>query len=370
MTKWYVGSIVFESSSTLAFSNPSVTLAYSATARWCVVIAAAIPRSAKRVRTARASAEPSSGSVPVPSSSSSTSERGPASFRTRTTLPKWDENVDTDRSMLCASPMSANTLSKTDRDDPEAAGICNPAWCISTSNPIVFRATVLPPVFGPVITSARKSGPIDTVIGTTSSPSRGCRADTSRRPAGPAGSVMATRSASIERASRARAAMRSSAAAASSDPLNASLCPPTTWDSLRRTLSSSRIASAPVSRHSLHRSTASKGSTNRVAPVCETSCTMPGTAFRCSTLTSSTRRSPRVATADDCSAARVPGRVIERSSLRTSRLYVVATRFRSGPRRWVALSSTSPLSEIAWNMRSRSHLRSAISSASAVSRGI
>ena len=55
----------------------------------------------------------------------------------------------------CSSPMSANTLLNTGTCEPSAAGISSPACAISDSSPAVLSATVLPPVFGPVITSTR-----------------------------------------------------------------------------------------------------------------------------------------------------------------------------------------------------------------------
>ena len=67
----------------------------------------------------------------------------------------WPENVDSDCAIDCSSPMSANTSRKMGRRLPGAAGMCSPAWCMSASRPSVRRVTVLPPVFGPVTTSAR-----------------------------------------------------------------------------------------------------------------------------------------------------------------------------------------------------------------------
>ena len=102
-----------------------------------------------------ASADPSVGSVPAPISSSSTSVPGPAAATKRTTLRRWLEKVESDWAMLCSSPMSAITRRKTGSRAPSAAGTRRPAWCISASRPSVLSETVLPPVFGPVTTSAR-----------------------------------------------------------------------------------------------------------------------------------------------------------------------------------------------------------------------
>ena len=65
-----------------------------------------------------ASAAPSVGSVPAPSSSNSTMERAVTFSRMRTMLVMWDEKVDRDCSMDCSSPMSANTSSKMDSSEP------------------------------------------------------------------------------------------------------------------------------------------------------------------------------------------------------------------------------------------------------------
>ena len=59
------------------------------------------------------------------------------------------ENVERDWATDCSSPMSAKTSRRTGRRLPGSAGTWRPAWCISTSRPIVRSVTVLPPVFGP-----------------------------------------------------------------------------------------------------------------------------------------------------------------------------------------------------------------------------
>ena len=68
------------------------------------------------------------------------------------------ENVDSDCSMLCSSPMSAMISSNTGMVLPSAHGMCRP-HC-------VIAETVLPPVFGPVMTSVSNSPPSATSIGT------------------------------------------------------------------------------------------------------------------------------------------------------------------------------------------------------------
>ncbi|MBK7454702.1 MAG: hypothetical protein IPJ46_13595 [Anaerolineales bacterium] len=43
----------------------------------------------------------------------------------------------------------------------------SPLWAMTTSKPTVFNETVLPPVFGPVMTMARVPGAVSTSTGTT-----------------------------------------------------------------------------------------------------------------------------------------------------------------------------------------------------------
>ena len=85
-----------------------------------------------------------------------------------------DENVLRLASIDCSSPMSANTDAEH-RSRADFAGTCRPACAISANSPAVFSATVLPPVFGPVMSSTRFGGSISTSTGTACS-SIGCRA--------------------------------------------------------------------------------------------------------------------------------------------------------------------------------------------------
>ena len=55
--------------------------------------------------------------------------------------------------MLCSSPMSTR-MSRTTGSFAEAAATNIPHWCISTARPSVLRVAVLPPMFGPVISSS------------------------------------------------------------------------------------------------------------------------------------------------------------------------------------------------------------------------
>ena len=86
--------------------------------------------------------------------------------RTRTMFVMCAENVDSDCSMLCSSPMSAMISSNTGMVLPSAHGICRPHCVIAASRPMVLSVTVLPPVFGPVMTSVSNSPPSETSIGT------------------------------------------------------------------------------------------------------------------------------------------------------------------------------------------------------------
>ena len=70
-----------------------------------------------------ASAAPSVGSVPAPSSSKRQRELESACSRIFTMVVMWEEKVLRLCSMLCSSPMSANTSSNTDSSDPSKAGM-------------------------------------------------------------------------------------------------------------------------------------------------------------------------------------------------------------------------------------------------------
>ena len=60
-------------------------------------------------------------------------------------------NVERFCSMLCSSPTSQNILSKYDISVPSEAVTKKPLIVISENNPVSFKVTVFPPVFGPVI---------------------------------------------------------------------------------------------------------------------------------------------------------------------------------------------------------------------------
>ena len=90
----------------------------------------------------------------------------------------WPEKVLRLASIDCSSPMSAKIDWNTGTRDPSAAGIRRPACAISASSPAVLSATVLPPVFGPVI-SRTVAGGITLIVTGTGRASSGCRAASS-----------------------------------------------------------------------------------------------------------------------------------------------------------------------------------------------
>ena len=199
--------------------------ANAATFLWCVVTTVAIRLRAIKATIAFASAEPSSGSVLVPSSSRSTRESGPACRRILMTLRMWEPKVETESAMLCWSPMSAKTPPNTGSALPSSATTCRPDWCMSAASPTVFIATVLPPVFGPVTTSADQSGPTLTVSGTASRPRSGCLARINRRCSPPSAAEGGT--ASRRRLYRALASAKSNLAVVSLASLMSSETAPT-----------------------------------------------------------------------------------------------------------------------------------------------
>ena len=69
--------------------------------------------------------------------------------------------------MLWSSPMSANTSLNIAILLLSATGIMRPDAAMSDRSPIVFIDTVLPPVFGPVMTSVSKSSPRRMSVATT-----------------------------------------------------------------------------------------------------------------------------------------------------------------------------------------------------------
>ena len=106
--------------------------------------------------TAVPSAPPSTGSVPPPTSSSSTSAGSSSARSIATRLAMCAEKVLRLAAMDCSSPMSAKIDWNGVNWLPGSTGISSPACAISASSPNALSATVLPPVFGPEITSAAR----------------------------------------------------------------------------------------------------------------------------------------------------------------------------------------------------------------------
>ena len=210
-------------------------------------------------------------------------------------LRRCAENVERLISIDCSSPTSASTWSKTG-SVASAAGGRRPDWCSAAARPSVFSATVLPPVFGPLTTSTRRS-PSSRSIGTARRrveqrmPRREqphLVGDDDRR-AAPAprerGRARARGRArrSPRRASPARPRARPPAArarAGSARPPRARRSPPRRGGcSARRSRTARRTASAPTH---------------------DESWTTPGTLPRADVLTASTGRPPRSVTNRSC----------------------------------------------------------------------
>jgi hypothetical protein len=77
------------------------------------------------------------------------------------------EKVESDASMLCSSPMSANTWRKTGSLERGPTGGMIPLCVRSEISPIAFSSTVLPPVLGPEISSVRSPASMRRSKGTT-----------------------------------------------------------------------------------------------------------------------------------------------------------------------------------------------------------
>ena len=96
---------------------------------------------------------PSKGSVPEPNSSTKIKLSEVALFTIFEMFFMWLENVLKESAILWSSPISAKISSNTYMLDFSSAGIFNPLQAIASNRPTVFKLTVLPPVFGPVIIS-------------------------------------------------------------------------------------------------------------------------------------------------------------------------------------------------------------------------
>ena len=113
-----------------------------------------------------ARAAPSLGSVPAQISSISTKSPLFTSPKILIKLVICAEKVLKLCSMLCSSPISAYTARNTG-SFALLAGMNIPDCAIRAKRPTAFKATVLPPVLGPVIKSILKRSPSSTSRGTT-----------------------------------------------------------------------------------------------------------------------------------------------------------------------------------------------------------
>ena len=131
------------------------------------------PRSCNSCKTATASAEPSFGSVPLPSSSSTIKLYFWACLTIWAILTISPENVESELSISCWSPIREKTWSQIGISHL-LAGKNKPNSAIKTLNAIVLIVIVLPPALGPVIISPRVGWPIftDKGIGLVN---KGCR---------------------------------------------------------------------------------------------------------------------------------------------------------------------------------------------------
>mmetsp|Transcript_55377 Transcript_55377/g.98235 ORF Transcript_55377/g.98235 Transcript_55377/m.98235 type:complete len:234 (-) Transcript_55377:229-930(-) len=173
----YVGAMDSTSNSTQAFSNnPSLSMYLSVFKRpWWVVDIVRAASCASWRSTAMPSAEPSSGSVPEPTSSRRTKHsclsEAFAWARMRRMRAMCAENVERDCVMDWSSPISAMTSSYQGTitwsciTSAGAARTRKPALAMRAAIPRVFSTTVLPPVFGPVITTERTFSGMVTSMG-------------------------------------------------------------------------------------------------------------------------------------------------------------------------------------------------------------
>ena len=119
------------------------------------------------------STAPSSGSVPLPSSSRRTRLREVLFLVMEEILVIWEEKVEKDSSMLCPSPISVQTESKMGRIDSSSAGMKDEIWLRRTHRARVFMVTVFPPALAPLRTSTLVPSSRSTVTGTQFFPRSG-----------------------------------------------------------------------------------------------------------------------------------------------------------------------------------------------------
>ena len=216
--------------------------------------------------------------------------------------------------------MSASTASKTG-NSARSAGTGIPDCAINASSPSVFRATVFPPVLGPLITSCRCAPSSSSEIGTTLAPpaafarsvrsSSGWRAlrtiKVSARCCAGSGDARGV----FQKAHRHAAVFLGEAGfgklqfqlgdAARRTAAMAWLCSPMRAVISRRMRWISACSSSSRRTSSLFCSMVSSGSTKTVCPLELAPCTTPCTRRLCSDLMGMTKRSPRMVISSSCS---------------------------------------------------------------------
>ena len=167
--------------------------------------------------------------------------------------------------------MSANTSVNTGSTDCGPMGGMMPLCAMRTSRPTALISTVLPPVFGPETSTVNSSGARTRSKGTASGTSSGCLPPRISSAPGPIdGAKPFTSTAYRARAHRSSNAMHISHAAAI-----ASLSGRNSSVRSRSTCRTSRCCAPSAARRALPSSITSGGSTNTVARVADSSCTMP-----------------------------------------------------------------------------------------------
>jgi len=102
----------------------------------------------------RSQSSPSPGSVPAPISSSRTRLRASAAARMIVSRDTWAEKVLRSCAMLCSSRCRRRPPGRPEASNP-AMRQMQPACAMRARSPTVFRPTLFPPAFGPVITRTR-----------------------------------------------------------------------------------------------------------------------------------------------------------------------------------------------------------------------
>ena len=175
-----MGRRLASSNSTEAFSKRgSLYLSAFNSPKW-VVATQSCTDAASCCSKAVARALPSLGSVPAPTSSSSTRAGAkpsplrdcsdPIAARIRAIRFTWPLKVERFCCSDCSSPISAKTAAHHGTFAVPTQGKNNPARAIRAARPRLLSATVLPPVLGPVIATTLKLGSICRLTGTTGRP--------------------------------------------------------------------------------------------------------------------------------------------------------------------------------------------------------